>query len=431
MKKHCGMYKKGGSKMKKILRLCALVTLILCIGLLSSCSCKPNGPYVAIAVIGGRHANLATFDYSIITSKIPNADNPSHSLTFSEEDRVCKLVGIVGDENPNTNSSEKIITFLEDFDKAVKNERWDTTQQRVQPFIELIQDLPANDPEVDTLEALHKTAIEFENLENTEKKIIICDSGLSTTGALSFINYDYKNLIMREGDVTDDEITKLIEELKLKKEIPDLSGFQIYWYGIGLVDGAQPRLTKQAISNLTAVWRTILNSASAEVQFLSVNPIDDSEPPEPLPPVSAVLTDDVSLSESELGFKPGLAEFIEETEESRRKCLSAFVADAKNNKILLVGTTSSGGGSGDGIELSNQRVAAVKKELIELGVPEKNINTIALGTRHHKYNPNEFINGKYISDSIAAIENRSVYIMPENCKEALKFQEDYHKLNNK
>lgn len=70
-------------------------------------------------------------------------------------------------------------------------------------------------------------------------------------------------------------------------------------------------------------------------------------------------------------------------------------------------------------------------QLIELGVPEKNINTIALGTRHHKYNPNEFINGKYISDSIAAIENRSVYIMPENCKEALKFQEDYHKLNNK
>ena len=107
-----------------------------------------------------------------------------------------------------------------------------------------------------------------------------------------------------------------------------------------------------------------------------------------------------------------------------------FLIKADIQNILLVGTTSSDGyqGTGSGFELSLDRANAVKDELIKLGVPAENIQTKGLGTKSHKYDAREFINGHYDGDCEFAKSNRSVYIMLANSREAEEFLDDEENL---
>lgn len=418
--------------MKNLFKSYIAICLILFILLYSGCV-STQEPYTSIAIIGGKHANLVSYNIPEIVFENENEYDTNNSLFLSEKDQINKIFGIVVDGNPTEYYSDEAASFFKDFEEAVKNKRWKTVQSDVIDFVNGFSGRHANDEEIDTLEAFHVAANSFDLLgKDIKKRIIVYDSGLTTTGALNFIeNEYYKSLLFKDSDLTDEEIQLIVDELDSKKEIPDLSNAKIRWYGIGMVGEKQPELSKMNISNLTAIWKGILKKANVDdIEFLGVNKSENDQEVIDLPNVSVVLfNSSESLGEEELGFEPDKATFLEGTEDKREGVLRKFVQEGMYNTILLVGTTSSGGGNGDGLSLSIDRANAVKTELIKLGVPESKIETMGLGTKHHKYNANEFVNGKYQGDSKAAQENRSVYIMLSSSKEAEYFRNDYEKLN--
>lgn len=396
---------------------------------------ETNGVDSAIVMIGGTHANLGSYiipeiKFTQIDENTPNAENSFLANNF----KIIKMGGIIVDGNP---------TYFDNpsTNQTIENERWETVQQDVCRFVETVFNTVADDEEVDTLEAFNVAQNAFDGLEkNIEKRILICGSGLSTSGALNFMNSCYNELLTKTEDLTDEEIQFVVDGLKKEKEIPDLTGVMIHWYGLGVVGGEQQELSKVNIDNLKTIWNAILlDSGAKSVTFISVTQNKDTREFSNLPKVSLVnLRSDNSTTAEDffvfktqtLGFKPWTAEFLDGTEEVRNELLRPLVSVCQRNHILLVGTTSTGGKNGSGLKLSNDRADAVKNELVMLGVPPENIETIGLGINHHKYNKDEYINGVYYGESEAAKENRSVYIMLSDCDEADRFRTDYNNIYN-
>ena len=427
-----------------------IVILILIIFMFAGCS-GIDGASVSVVIAGGHHANTESFKIPELSfTHVEDDEKDETSYFLSDNYKIIDVYPIVIDGDPRSADSENINNIRLDIEESANNKRWDSICEFVGDLNTELSKVAADDEEVDTLKTFCVAAEHFNTLDdNVEKRMIIYDTGLSTTGIIDFAhNNEWNDLIKRQEALTDEEIQILVDKLSEQKEIPDLTGVMIYWYGLGLVGEDQQELSKMAKNNLKNIWTAVLEKSGAtEVVFKSVDIIksDDNED-ESLPFVSTIefpnVQDQISselnstekicerLSESKLGFEPESAEFLEGTEEERHNVLSAFVEFGKTEKLLLVGTTSSGGGIGNGLDLSIKRARAVKEELVLLGVPEENIEAIGLGTEHHKYNSDEYIDGVYYGESDAAQENRSVYIMQINCDEAEKFLEEYDKIYN-
>lgn len=415
--------------MKKIYAFVLCCIIVLSMGL-SGCNSEDPENFdrdVCVAVIGYIHDNMASLELSHFTIGTDLDGGP-----VTSGDRIQDFFGMVPDKDPTKNDldiSEKLI-------KGKKNNTWTALQNKViKELNNSLDKLKADDTEVDTLKAFLNTGTECSHAHGADNHILVFDSGLCTSGAMSFIdNPGLKQLISQERDISEEDIKPIINELSRKKELPDYhnAATKITWYGIGMTGGKQTELSNLQKSNLKVLWEGVLTAAGAEVEFVDViksnNPINYDE----LPSVSVVLFDKaVQLSEEELGFEPGSEYFLKNTAEKRNKVLSKFVSEAKNNRILVVGTTSSGGSpepDNEDFSLSWKRVDAVKTELTKLGVPESQIETLGLGTQSHTYDPNEYVNGKYIIDSPAAISNRSVYIMLDNSDDAKLFYKDQDNL---
>ncbi len=420
-------------KNEELICICLLI-LIIVIGMIF-CSCVkekniPDGDYIAIAVIGGQHSNLESCIYPKI-----NIDDKQDFI--NSNNRINKLLGVVPDGKPtegsiNIGGINSVKECRELLDSAVSNGRWDTMQNYAQLLLNNFREQTPNDEEVDTYKAFKIVQTEFSQLESEEeKRIVIYDSGLCTTGVLDFVdNAKYYEYIKNNHSIKDAEIKTITDDLKSQGELLDLKNVKIIWYGVGMVGGKQPELGENSKNNLKKIWEEILKVAGAEVDFIDVNPSGE-EMNKDLPSVSVILFDECEiLTENELGFEDGSDEFLKGTEESRGNLLRKFVRYANNKEILLVGTASSNGAKAKitGLDLSQRRADAVKRELIELGVDEKQIKTLGLGTGSHKYNANEFENGVYNTNSEAAKSNRSVYIMTSDSSEASMFYNDYEKI---
>lgn len=419
-------------KKRKIL-ICSCLLIIIIIGVIL-CSCHkqsmPEGDYIAVAVIGGQHSNLELCNYPKI--------NISEDQDFINSDnRINKLLGVVPDGKPtegiiNISGINSVKECRQQLYSAVSNGRWDTMQNYAQLLLNDFTEQMADDEEVDTYKALKIVQTEFSQLESEEeKRIVIYDSGLCTTGVLNFLdNTKYYDYIKNNHSIEDAEIKTIIDDLMSQGEMLDLKNVKIIWYGVGMVSGKQSELGEISKKNLKEIWKEILMAAGAEVDFIDVNPSGEKIN-EDLPSVSVILFDECEiLGENELGFEDGSEKFLKGTKEKRDDLLRKFVRYANNKEILLVGTTSSNGAKSKitGLDLSQRRADAVKRELIELGVDEKQIKTLGLGTGSHKYNANEFENGVYNTDSEAAKSNRSVYIMTSDSSEASMFYNDYQKI---
>lgn len=419
------IYYFGGNTMKKIQFFSILICLILFSAFTQGC--YPNENYyirdISVAVIGGKHANLGKIEIPKIDF-IDNEDEDDDSF-LTTRDRVKNYFGMIADSNPTKIDLQN----AEEYEETIENGRWDTIQKDVINFIIEMQDKEADDEEVDTLKALCNVAKVFNQQTRNKNRLLIYDSGLCTSGALNFIEKtNLKKLIDKNKAITKKEVSSVVKELNKNKDLPKFSNTKILWYGIGMTGGKQSELSNLQISNLQTIWNEILCESGAEVNFIDVINNQEKINDKSLPSVSVVMFDNaVQLGEDELGFESGSAEFREGTEENRIKVLKKFVNEAKSNRILIVGTTSSGGSQkpdDEDFKLSWDRAEAVQNELEKFEIPEYQIETLGLGTQSHKYNPDEFVNGKYITDSSAAKENRSVYIMLANSREANEFRKD-------
>lgn len=255
----------------------------------------------------------------------------------------------------------------------------------------------ADDPQVDTLKALEVAVAELNSImsaydmekETTKREILVCDTGLCTTGELDFSRPELNELLFcsdwsEEQDAELDELVKglecgLVQEEKLK-------GVTVTWYGLAETDGEQGELPYWVKTNLKKIWTAVLKAAGVQdPQFEDGNwgkwdPEPDFEEVTriemPVPPTETTETrPKVELpEENKILFNPGVERGVntfEDPKEAKETLIewTKYLQDHANKQIVLVGTTTSE--KGDRLERSSDRIQMVIDTWKELVTSEE------------------------------------------------------------
>jgi len=441
--------------MKNFKKAVTLFTVaIVLLTVLSGCHPFPEDPPVAMVILAGNHAN----------SKIP--DVPIQKEIYKAYSVFGSVCIVVVDGNPTAirDSNGKLLGFLEESDvkraKTVYKDNHDYWESKILKAqierVETQSSNPSDDPEVDTLLSL---TVAFETLNQIEnymdfmkkdgddkvkikKELIIYDTGLCTSGALSFLNQKYFKLIkcgvkVWENEETKVEVENLVESLYKSSDIPNLEGVTVTWYGLGKVNEPQPLLNNIEIVNLQYIWGEILEMAKATPSkvagsdetgfFVALNADKTYACSQPVTPV--FFWDNIGngdnpelppyLTEEKLGFQKDIWEFREDVDPlSILKPYADNLNYYPDMKILLAGSTADPSKNGGDVDLSEKRANAVREILVQLGVDSNRIEIIGLGAKAPWYDLNEWVDGEFITDSIAAKSNRAVAILPRNSEMA-------------
>ncbi len=269
-------------------------------------------------------------------------------------------------------------------------------------------------PEVDTLAAITMSAnaINGEN-EESEKHMIIYDSGLSTTGLLPFSE---KNLL-------DEPVESIIEQLTVLHAIPDLTDIEITWVGLGTTCGDQTPLTTNSKYKLQVIWKEILKAGDAKSVVFDTTLISQKENDVSLPEcnVVPVIAESIELTpgdipeivkwdeNSSVKFESNSAVFIDEVAARKEmEPIADYLTANPEENIHILGMTATVAGGDNGIELSKQRGEACKEILMQLGIDENRIKVVGLGQIENSLRVEDIdSNGNQIKDMAA--KNRAVF----------------------
>ncbi|MGN1126013.1 MAG: OmpA family protein, partial [Ruminococcus sp.] len=280
-------------------------------------------------------------------------------------------------------------------------------------------DVAAVVPEIDTLQAITVSADSLNSIsEDCQKSMIIADSGLSTTGLLSFPE---QNLIDMPAD-------SIVEQLESKHALPNLSDINITWLGLGQVCGEQDNLSTTYKYKLQKLWKKILEAGGACSVTFDSSPLANEENDIQLPEcsvipivadsldLSEVITDDeipevIKFDDTSIQFKADKAEFInEENITESLKPIAEFLVSHKDSTFYVVGMTATVGDSYSSKELSEQRAEACRNILLKSGVDESQLICVGLGHTQNVLRVDDLDdNGELIEDM--AQLNRAVFFI--------------------
>lgn len=228
--------------MKKIAKLtCTFAVISAALFTLTGCSNPdPSGPSSAetskpaVAYVISNTANSKPVDSSaplIQDTMLDAAMNYGYSF----------IVRVDGD--PALVSTEDL-NIDEQYKTASKERLKRDAASKASNLLQIVDGVTPLNPEADYLEALRLGASSLRSLDSsyTSRTIICCGSGLSTSGYLNFQN----NLLSAEPQV-------IVDMLKEREALPDLSGCTVYWLGMAKVEAPQEKLTPKQSNNLTSI----------------------------------------------------------------------------------------------------------------------------------------------------------------------------------
>ena len=406
-----------------------------------------NDNSTAMVVVLGKHANAMKIPDDVYDQIERMLDNTVYG------GYIC---AVIVDSNPTkvelTDNNE---FFIEDAkNNTILNKRIDNRKSEIINQLRTLNQV-ADSEEVDLLAAIREAKNALSNSQATNaknKRIVIVDTGISTTGDLNFCDMDFLY-----GKPNADTIIEQLKAYEGVGVLPDLSGIDVTFIGTadGLAEVAEPQeaatTDKKFIRDLWASVVTACNANSvdfesaagwsvpnvytedeeSEFKYVSVisfshnkvidfseisgydpnNP--DQQPNLPNPP-----SVEIKLESQTVGFVPDTAEYI--NEQNAKNILRPYAEDLKeffkyypDEKIWIVGTTAEvTKGARDGYELSFERAETVKKTLVdELGIPSDRLLTIGLGCVF-PWKTNEFPNGSF--DNNAAQKNRAVFLLSDS-----------------
>lgn len=396
---------------------------------------------VAMVIVMGKHANAMAIPddaYYYIKESTDHVVYGGYACAIVVDSTPTKIELV--EENffeQNAHNPKKLKEFIE---------------ERKGKLIEKLKEVNAADsPEVDLLAAIREAASALSSTRANKipnKQIVIIDTGICTSGDLSLIG---KNLLNGFPDI--EEIINQLRAYEGVGVLPDLTGITVIFIGTEdcLAEVASPQSVlvsdKRNIKNL---WEAVVRACGADdVQFVSAagwdtpnvyteddeskfpyvscvafhheNVIDfpdpvpytpsnpDSPPDMPEPP-----SIEIEIPSSEIGFKPNEAipqqeESFDEKIQSYEKDINKYLDIYPNEKILVVGTSATTKKDGEGsVDLSLRRAEAVKKKLVECGVPEDKLVTIGLGAKF-PWAVDAFPNGSFETE--IAQKNRAVWLL--------------------
>lgn len=372
-----------------------------------------NDNSTAMVVLLGKHANAMEIPqdaYDQIEDMLDNVVYGGYVCAVIVDGDPDKI-DLVEDNDffeENARNSSKLNTILE---------------KRKAEIVDSLENMPevADDEEVDLLAAIREAANVLSGsvaANAVNKRIVIVDTGISTTGDLNLINADFSN--NNKPDIETDILPTLTERTGVNV-LPDLSGIDVTF--IGTVDGLAETASPQEMETtdkkyIKELWDKVINECKAnscehkaaagwdvvndytedeDSKFKYVSPImftnppifitgsdynsdPDSQPDGVNPP-----SIEINIPTEVIGFEPDSSEYKNDksTENTLKSYTNPIIQYCKlnpNDTIWIAGTTA-GEDQGDGKDqkIALERAEAVKKFLVKLGVPEENLVTIALG----------------------------------------------------
>ena len=269
-------------------------------------------------------------------------------------------------------------------------------------------------PEADTLEAIRMEASSLkETGQNTDKNMIIVDSGLSTAGYLNFLKNDLFKACTQD----------IISELEAKDAIPDLSDISITWMYCGETAEPQERLSESQKNKLKEIYAAIFDAGNA-AEYTFREDVPTSTPYTGLPNVSTVAADErkidvpvmetIVLDSSKVSFVGDEATFIDPDAAKEAISIAAekLEKDPEINVYVAGSTAGMDGASKWCKDLSEARAAAVAEVLKDYGISEKRLKILGLGSNAPWHVTDVDSSGNWIEEK--AQLNRCVYIVDVN-----------------
>ena len=351
----------------------------LACALLGGCSAGVSGGAqgdaaspVNVAVVTGACANQPVHSYGAVRDELEQAvrSNGYADVIVADTSVSSELGGIaqVGSTatNPVRRSQEEdaIVASLEETCGAAS----------------------ADSPQTDVVRALRYAASGLTGLEG-KREVCLLHSGLSTAGVV--------NLAETPEWLRADPAELAAD---LAGQLPDLSAIDVvYWYDLGYVAGDQREPDQVAVAALEDLWTAVLVQAGVgSVEFVDSQVADEENPSEyevdpvelefaPRPEVEAPALlepgGQVEVPESEVGFVPDTAQFLDE------KAARTYVAQVaqvllSNPEVNVYVTGSCAGCPWEpdrGVALSTQRAQAVADLLVSMGVDAARITVEGVG----------------------------------------------------
>jgi hypothetical protein len=119
------------------------------------------------------------------------------------------------------------------------------------------QDQIKTTPESNLLKAMSIAADQL-TINTGPRKIFVLGNGIQTAGAIE---------MQTQGSFPKSPTTAalLSKRLKASGELPDLKGAEVYWYGLGQVDGENQVLSESASTSLTSFWKQVIELANGKL----------------------------------------------------------------------------------------------------------------------------------------------------------------------
>lgn len=218
--------------------LSVLLALILAVSSLTLCSCsRQEVPKTDLVLILGIRGNSIPFSLGVLDDIVHEAAYSYGSVTVIPVDADPSVAASIEYEAPGVNIDETRHIY--------------EAQVNAKKTKAALNQVMADSEEADLLTAITLGANRLRLSTADVKKLLIVDSGLSTSGLLDF---SASQLIYDSPD-------HIIEQLKEKRSLPDLRGVDVTVLGLGQTALPQAPLTTEYEEMLHDIWNGILSAA--------------------------------------------------------------------------------------------------------------------------------------------------------------------------
>ncbi|MGW5789182.1 OmpA family protein [Saccharopolyspora sp. NPDC003752] len=349
----------------------------------------------ALAIIVGAHANTVA----------PSVTEAVRSELAAAIDTESTGTVIVADGAPKVTKVVKL--------QATGENQWVRDRAKAAALAEVrrsIETVRAAVPEVDALAALDTGARAVADAPG-DKRIVVIDSGLSTSGALR----------MQDG-VLASHPRDTVDKLERAHQLPRLHGVTVTLIGLGETRSPQESLRRPDRETLVETWTELIQRGGGTPRLIQAPPLDRALSGE-LPHVTVVdVPRPVSfpqdpralppIADSEIGFRPDSAAFRDPQLAVEVLAPYAQTINDSGARMRLTGTCANVGDHAGQRALSETRAAAVRDLLVaHLRVPADRVEARGVGSAFPGYLADRD-SATGVLDPVRAAANRKVIVEP-------------------